>query len=106
MEGSLVSQHVIYCSGALHSLSDTAARGVVSFSEENTLWKEPSAAKSSSEHPESETAKEIMNKILVFPFMWNSAEFQDLNSKSYNLQENIQLSLRDFHSRKRPILDG
>lgn len=56
----------------------------------NTPWKEPSAAECSSQHPESERAKEIMNKILVFSFMWNRAAFQDLNRKSYNLQENIQ----------------
>lgn len=57
---------------------------------ENTPWKEPSAAECSSQHPESERAKEIMNKILVFSFMWNRAAFQDFNRKSYNLQENIQ----------------
>lgn len=57
--------------------------------EKNTPWKEPSAAESCSQHPESERAKEIMNKILVFPFMWNRAEFQDLNRRSCNLQENV-----------------
>lgn len=40
--------------------------------------------------PWSERAKKIMNKILMFPFMWNRAEFQDLSSKSHNLQENTQ----------------
>lgn len=80
----------MYCSGALHGDSGTAVLGVVSFRDKNTLWKEPSAEESSSEHPEPERAKEIINKIVVFPFMWNSAEFQDPNSKSYNSQENIQ----------------
>lgn len=61
------------------------------------------------QHPEkleSERAKVIMKQIFLFPFMWKSAEFQDLNRKKYAFLEIIQKSSTDVHCHRRNILDA
>lgn len=61
------------------------------------------------QHPEKlelERAKVIMKQIFLFPFMWKSAEFQDLNRKRYAFLEIIQKSSTDVHCHRRNILDA
>lgn len=61
------------------------------------------------QHPEKlelERAKVIMKQIFLFPFMWKSAEFQDLNRKKYAFLEIIQKSSTDVHCHRRNILDA